>query len=428
MNNEFLEKGNIAYENNDYELALQYYEKFASSSNEIDEDTTMRLAEIYINVLYEYPKAVEHLRKLQHLMIREYGEYSQEVAELYQEISHVYEKMEMYNVSIEWLEKTVKIFDKIDEDQYDEIANNYEQLSELHEKAGYYEKAIEYYKYSIASSSKFWEGDIDPDRFDYYPKIITLGIKAKKYDEIYGYAKQTYQDELNISDYEDFDMINIYKFITCLSYKIDNIDEFNKNYNKLLDITREYGEETCEDESTYISEINKELGDIFALLGENKTALEQYFKVLESYKACDEADEEKFKLYYSMYKLYTADEVYNEAHIYINLMTLIDNDVIEEVSFDMDIDIYYERVNSYITLELFDEALIELNKLMNIDKYKNPIDYFKIYFNIATVYEKMKKNEDAIKYYNLALDKVKVIYGIEHPKTIDVINKLSVLS
>ena len=258
-------RGNYYAINNEYDKAIEYYNK-AIEADSKDDYPYIGLGIVYYD-LKEYDKAKECYKKA--------IEANPKDAYSYNGLGNTYYDLKEFNKAIEYYNKAIEI-DPKDAYSYNGLGNTYYDLKEFNKAIEYYNKAIEIdpkdaYPYSGLGNTYYDLKEFDK-AIEYYNKAIEIDPKEtfshnrlgniqsnlKKYDKAIEYYNKAIEN--------DPKYLSPYYNLGLTYYKLQEFDKAKEYYNKAIEIDPKYAK-------AYYG-----LGNVYNALKEYDKALEAFEK------------------------------------------------------------------------------------------------------------------------------------------------------
>lgn len=144
--------GVIAWETEDYDLALSYYYYALETKEKVYGSNHPELAITYNNIAIayqsksDYEKTLEYHEKARAIREKMLGMENSYTAWTYGNFGYAYLEMGIYDKALEFLEKARVIFEKVVGVEHSETARTYHNIGMVYKFIGDYEKAVEYHE------------------------------------------------------------------------------------------------------------------------------------------------------------------------------------------------------------------------------------------------------------------------------------------
>jgi CHAT domain-containing protein/Tfp pilus assembly protein PilF len=224
----------FCYENKqDFETAIEYYEKSLDLYNEIKDTNNIYVARIYssIGIIYYYygmyKDALEYLKIAQEIIIENYGKETSSSAALYNVMGIISEALGKFELSLDYKQKALSIFIKIDGNESVDVAHVYLNLGGLYQNLVEYDKAMDCYKKTLGIYMKLY-GENNVMIADVYNNMAVVYNDKEEYNsalEYYLFAKDIY---VALLDENDIKLATVYN-------NIGVVYEITGKYNLALD-------------------------------------------------------------------------------------------------------------------------------------------------------------------------------------------------
>ena len=336
------------------ELAVLYrrygeYDKAIELYNQISIENYKNIAETYIEAK-NYKKAIDTYKMIIKM-------HPDNALNYYIDIASTYKNAENYNEAIDYYNKAIEIDGK-KSDYYINIAEIYKKLENYEEAINYYNKAIE----------------ILNEPCQYHEKLAECYESLGKYNN----AIEAYKEYFKIADDEPFvytyirgSKLDILKKIASLYEKLNDIENINLYYKKVIEKYREL----IKKDKIYKKEYLKETADIYIKIVNKEKAFEIYNDLI---KECDK-EISKNKNDYELLKI--------QADLYLK----IDDKESALETYNKAIEVCLKKIKSF-----------ENKKISSADNddYKNKISsYMEDLSYLAWFYQKVLKQESSIPIY-----------------------------
>ena len=325
------------------------YDKAIELYNQISKENYENIAKTYREAK-NYKKAIDTYKMLTKM-------YPNDALNYYIDIASTYKNAENYNEAIDYYNKAIEIDSGIS-DYYINIAEIYEKLENYEEVVNYYNKAIE----------------ILNEPCQYHEKLAECYERLEQYNN----AIEAYKEYFKIADDEPFvytyirgSKLDILKKIASLYDKLNDIENINLYYKKVIEKYREL----IKKDKRYKKEYLKETADIYIKIVNKEKAFEIYNDLI---KECDK-EISKNKNDYELLKI--------QADLYLK----IDDKESALETYNKAIEVCLKKIKSF-----------ENKKISSADNddYKNKIDfYMKDLSYLAWFYQKVSRPDKSIPIY-----------------------------
>ncbi|MBD3286157.1 tetratricopeptide repeat protein, partial [candidate division WOR-3 bacterium] len=322
----------------------------------------------------DYDKALEMNQKALDIRLKVLGEYHPDVVKSYNNIAHIYAKLNDYQKSLELHKKALEIEEKLYGPEHLDVAETYNAIGNLYlDGLRFLPQAIENYEKVIEIKGKVLGPD-HPDIADIYVKIGEVCEEVGFYQK----AIESYDKALNIRlkafGENDPKVAEVYLGRGYAYGETGSYEEAQEDFKKALIIRLEaFGEESEETASA-----NQSLGWIYCILKNYQKARNNYQKALDIGLKVLEPDSYRLGLIY-------------------NGMGKVDGNIGS----------YKEAIENYETaLELFEKKL-------GAEHHWTAMSYH----GLGDVYGKKGSFKKALEYYQKALGIFMKSMGSAHPYT-----------
>lgn len=176
------------YDNEDYQEAMDYFQK-AYNIGSLDAELELpNIAHIYNGMGLvrtqqgEYDMALELYGKAMCIYEKELGLEHESTATVYHNISMVHRVLRNYSKALEWSEKALLIREKVLGQDHQETALTYRCFALIYDKIGEYQKAVEMHRKAIAIHEKVFGKESHDTARGYYFIAVTL-YHLERYSE-----------------------------------------------------------------------------------------------------------------------------------------------------------------------------------------------------------------------------------------------------
>lgn len=267
-------------------------------------------------------------------------------------------------------------------------ADFYKQISDAYKKIEKYRLAIKYMKKAILFS-----GRNDGPAIQYRNKLSNLYIITGKYDIALKYLVENLGKIEGLNETKD--LANTYSYLGLAYRNLGNLEKAKYYFNQCIDVA-----DTSSEISFYPSAIS-EIGNILALEGKYKKSLKYLFKAKERRKKHNN----KKGLFYSYNDIantYSLMGEFDKALLYYKKCLSIqmeNNPLWANIYVNSNIGIVYREMGS------FDTAHIYFDKCLNaLDTFYSMPHYQVVYDQLASLYAKEGRFEEALHYYQLSAE------------------------
>lgn len=299
------------------------------------------------------------------VLYRRYGEYDKAI-ELYNQISiENYKNIAKTYIEAKNYKKAIDTYKMIIKMHPDNALNCYINIAEIYKKLENYEEAVNYYNKAI---------EILNEPCQYHKKLAECYEMLGKYNN----AIEAYKEYFKIADDEAFiytyirgSKLDILKNIASLYDKLNDIENRNLYYKKVIEKYRELIKKYKRNKKGYL----KETADIYIEIGNKEKAFEIYNDLIKEY----DKEISKNKNDYELLKI--------QADLYLK----IDDKESALETYNKAIEVCLKKIKSF-----------ENKKISSADNddYKNKIDYYMEDLSyLAWFYQKVLKPESSIPIY-----------------------------
>lgn len=364
-----------------YEEAIKHYE-IALSLDTLETGKTEEVAEILndIGLIWslkgEYDVAIEYYEVALKIDIMNFGEESHQVAIRYNNLGVIWSKKGAFDKSIEYFEKALQIDINTLGRQHPEVATRYNNIGLAWSSNGNYEKALEYYNKALEINLVVF-GESHPNVAGEYNNIGLIWNSEGDYDKAIEYFGKSLDINTDIFGENHPEIAKVCNNLGVAWRKKGKHDKTIEYYNKALVI--------------YLATFGEHHPDVATLYNNLSSAWSSRGEYVKAIEYCEKA----LKIYIEM----VGTEHPDVAGVFINLGQIWES----KMKFDKAIE-YYKQ-SQKILYQFFEPehpTYILVTKSLSRASQSRGLELFK-----------EKKYNDALLYYQEALQNAKIIEDID---------------
>lgn len=374
------------------------------------------------NFMANYSKALFYYQLALRQALEQYGEQSEEVATIYNNIACVYDFQGDFNRGLEYHNKALTIRKIIFKEGHPSLAISYTNIGLSYYEQGDYDSALEYHIKALANKSACSE---DPMIIACcYNNIGMVYSSQGNHNKALDCFVNAISILKSVFGEEHSNVATCYNNIGYVYHDQGNYDKALEYYEKALIIRKDILGENHPDVAANYSNI----GNVYIDQGNYEKAFEYDQKALSIVKTLfGENHPTVAEAYSRIGDHYYSQGDYNKALIYINKSLTIRSVIFGEnhpnVAWSYS-DIgwcYYSLGNSGKAIECFEKAL---NIWLSTLGESHPT-VATSYINLGFVYYMQSDYDKALEYYEQALAIRKSVLGKDHPDTIQAIETIA---
>jgi len=380
------------------------------------------------NIYYysnNYEKALDFFQKSLDIRLKLLGENNIYIVSSYMDIGLVYKDIDELDIALEYYQKALKICSQILEENNSYMSSIYNNMGSVYENKGLYNLAIVYYVKSLNIRIENF-GKKSVQVATCYNNIGSVYTSLGEYDKAIKYYNASLNNCLENLDEKNPKIASLYNNFGNVYESKGEYDKSLNYYFKALKLRIEImGESNVEVATTY-----NNIGYVFKDKGEFDKALEYFEKALNiRIKIYGEKHSDIAGSYTNIGTIYLSKHDFNTALEYFEKSLEINLDILGEISPEVAID--YNNIGySYQCLNLNQKALEYYIKDLKIS-YKiyetyNP-QLAISYNNIGCVFNLLGRYDESLEYYQKAL-KIKLnSYNEKHPEIAGTYNNIALV-
>lgn len=371
--------GMVYYNQGNYDLALEYYQKALD--------------------IYEKIQGVEQER----------------TATSYNNIGLVYHVKGNYNQTLEYLQKALDIYEKVLGVEHERTAGFYNNIGVYFASLGDYMKALEFYSEALDIYEKVLGVEHELTAVS-YSNIGKIYYYLDEYDQALEYYLKALEIFEKVLGAEHPDTAALYNNIGMVYFNWGDNDQALEYYHKALKIHRKIlGENNSNTATSY-----NNIGSVYFHCDINDLALVFLMRALEiRLNVFGAMNPDTAMSYNNIGNVYSKQGNYDQALEYLQKALEINEKVLgEEHPFtaksNCSIGSVYDELGEYgLALKYYKKALEIQQERLGAEH----CDTATSYNNIGMVYYKQGNYDQALEYYQKALEIFEKALGAEHPYT-----------
>ena len=356
------------------------------------------------------PHIISITTMCEHSTPQENTEY---IASFYSFLGHGYRELANYEASLEYHQKTLKIWERVLGNEHPNVATSYSNIGLVYYFQGDYNQALKYHQEALKIREKVL-GNEHPDMATPYNNIGLVCCSQGDYTQ----ALECHQKALKIKEKvlgnKHPDVATLYNNIGFVYRSQGTYTQALEYYNEALKIR----ENVCGSEHLDVAQSYNNIGDIYASQDDFAKALEYYQKALTiKEKVLDSEHDDVAASYNNIGFIYDSQGKCSQALEYYQRALKIQEKVFGNKHPDVALSynnigaVYYSQGECSQALEYYQKAL---KIRVEVFSYEHP-DVAISYYNIGNVYYSQGDYQEALDWYYLAFIVLFKIIGFEHP-------------
>jgi tetratricopeptide (TPR) repeat protein len=363
-----LKKGVLLREKGIFDEALKVLksaEKFIEGSDKAK--LYNELGIIHFSATGKYNLAFDYYNKSLEINLKEFGEESIKVAEIYTNLGALYFDKGDFDKGLEYMKRSLNIKRSILGDTHPQIAINYNNMGVVYATMGNMEEALSNFEKSLDIRLSFF-GENSYHAVSCYMNLGLIYKDMGRYEQALKLTRKAIQICLSIGGKENPRIIRSYLNIGLIYMEIGDYNNAMKNYNKCVKL----GFSVYDGEHSDIAVVLSKIGILYKNRGKYKKSLANLNKAIDLLM-----------------------KIFDEKHLHIARTYKIFADVYFEIG-DYETSLKYYQKNLNILQDLFGEN--------NLDTYITIRDISRVY-EASGEFDKVIENfEKAIDISNEILD------------------------
>lgn len=244
--------------------------------------------------------------------------------------------------------------------------------------------------------------------------LSLICVKSLNYKKALKYEMKLYDEYYNHGNVSETDYVNILESIAFLNYKLERSSESIVYYKKILDLSDTFDKDKKE-------KLYTNLGYAYEADNDFHSATSSYLLALSLLNEEDELYEEKVSnLYYDLYNCFYKIGNYSDALTYAQKLKDVYEDIygVEDVQTFIT---YKDIANIYLMLEEYEKAQeffyisLRICNKNKIQTQKQQSEKALIYFDLAKMFQKQIRLDEAISSYRNVIDIYENIDDLRNP-------------
>lgn len=384
--------------------SLEYIDKAINITKRINDEMLLAEASNWKGIIIigkeQYNEAKELFDTSSKIYTRYFGTEHPLTATSESYLSTIYFKEGKYPQALDLALKANKVFQKSYGTSHPVTANSYNQLAELYNKLGEYDKALKLYYTSMENLELTFGKDHINNAF-VYNNIASVFYKQKKYYE----ALEWYNKALDLTKkyFDEGHSYNskLYNNIALCLYNLKRFDEALEYLNKSLSIIiKQSGENSLQVATAYSN-----LAAIYEQQYKYEQAIDLYIKAVNIIEDNNLSEHPISAIIYGqLANMFNMLEMYDKALEYYQKVLTVRQNMYSKNHPDLAL-AYNHIGNVFENKKDYNQAFLFYKKAISLLKKTANEEYYGIFYcNMGYLKQKQAEYDQAIKYYDIALN------------------------